>query len=259
MQTIYLLCHCRIRDYNEEIRNRKSELDLAKEELDDKQAQLAAAHCEADTQSGELSRLMSQRDQLQNANTLVNAEYSEMQEQIRAVLAYCGQSTPISNPITVDRLDEEESTINPLPTNESGVSNLNDSTLADIRARIQSYAQAKHDIEQQIEEQHRATHGVHQQYADKKRQLDQSQREVDKVCAQYKALLNELQSQAEAYVQQRHEAEHVLRECSFALEMAVDNLNMKVILMPTFIFICFSDILLIFLPAKAVPLAIGRS
>lgn len=267
-------CHIyRIREYNHEIDNQKAELSALRLEIDDKQVQLAAAHCEAESHGSELSRLLSRREQLQQERDETDAARCQVQEQIRAVLLYCGQAPPpaaaVSEPpglkagaplkpcsaeetlrLSSQRVAQEmqsqlqEATVSELPamTTPSGDGDENididhdtpslvipaESSLADIRARIETYAQTKLGVEQQIEEQLRATHGVQQQYAQEKLQLERAQTDVQTVSAQYCVLLQELQSQAEEYSQQRHDAEGVLRECSFALDMAVDTMNQKV-------------------------------
>lgn len=170
------------------------------------------------------------------------------------MLLYCGQTPPIdssttrmeNNPSTIisaedtmretaGRVVEEArskltdtETLSAVPIVNGDEGALADNSLAAIRARIEAYAKSKHDIEQQIEEQHRATHGVHQQYAQEKHELAQAQAGVRQVCAQYGVLLKELEGQAEQYKHQRSEAERVLRECSFSLEMAVDTMTQKV-------------------------------
>ena len=237
-------------------------------DIDDKQVQLAAAHCEADSQGSELSLLLSKREQLQCEQDETDTTRFQVQEQIRAVLLYCGQAPShvasegtqptasalanasnaqdalrqssqqvtremqnqlqvaaglASSPVTLSSGksgDDIDSAIDMSPPAEN--------SLADIRARIEAYAQTKLGVEQQIEEQLRATHGVHQQYAMEKSELERAHTEVQTVSAQYGVLLQELQNQAEVYSQQRHEAEGVLRECSFALDMAVDTMTQKV-------------------------------
>jgi chromosome segregation ATPase len=256
---------CRIKDYNVEISSQKSELTALRVKVDDAQAQLAAAHCEADTQSSQLSKLMARHDELVQTQQTVDTDRCQIQEQIRAVLLYCGQtptppidpsiakselehSTSVSADETMRRVTEKvgeearsrlmETRSGLAPCTVEGDIATTDSSLQSIRARIDEYAKAKHDIEEQIEEQHRATHGVHQQYALEKHQLAQAQAGVRQVCGQYGVLLQELEDQVEQYKQQRHVAEHVLRECSFALEVAVDTMNQKVCVTITTICVC---------------------
>lgn len=224
----------------------RAEIAALRLELDDAQVQLAAAHCESEQQAEQLARLHGQGKELQQAQGRADAERDQMQGQIRAVLLYCGGvPLPPSPPATADealRMVAEQVSEEARPsiirselesTSAAGSASHGggapaDNSLADIRARIERCAKAKHEVEQQIEEQHRATHGVHQRYAQEKHQLEQSQAGVRTVCAQYSVLLRELEAQAVGHNRQRHEAERVLRECSLALDMAMDTMRQKV-------------------------------
>jgi septal ring factor EnvC (AmiA/AmiB activator) len=239
-------------------------------EIDHMQVELTAVHCEAETSSAQLSRVDARQKELQVEQDQVDQERCRVQEQIRAVLMFCGQVPPprVHHPTTITdtgsgtctvtaekslrqssqhvvkeaniklKINDLSSSSLPLVAHDN-VDEINinddddndndgDDSLAAIRARIDTCSQTKHSIEQQIEDQHRATHGVQQQFALQEQQLAQSQKDAKTVSSQYGILLRELESQSEEYRGQRQEAERVLRECSFALDMAVDTMNQKV-------------------------------
>lgn len=219
-----------INDYKAEISSRNSELSAARIELDEVQAQLAESQLKFEENRGKLSTLSKQKESFQIEHDEAVSRLGNIQEQIRAVLIFCGQEESkdaTSRDSTV--FTEDFARLKRSRQDDGSNGEIFDAvqSLNEIRAQINKFTQVKHQIEEEIEHQHKQTHDVQNEFAKEKHMLELSRSEASKVCSQYSGLLHELDRKNQEYLSQRGEAEQVLKECSHALEIASDTVRRK--------------------------------